>query len=182
MAYVIDRNNIQIKAEVLKNWLPSRAMKVAPTTLVLHSTAGHSALSSISWLKKIKYSYHYIIEDNGLVYKCVPTSRIAYHAGISEGPNGSNVNNYSFGISFANMDNGEPYYPQQVQACYGTCVQLIRAFPSIKWITTHYQISPGRKKDPNTFDFKGFAKVIQETTGVMPWKDYNLGVVRGHIL
>lgn len=131
------------------NYLASRARKDPISTIVLHATAGASWKSSYDWLKQIGLSYHYGVERDGIVYKAVPTTRVAYHAGESFGPNGSNVNNYSIGVSFANRDDGkEEITKDQYKAAAELCVELIVANPSIKYITTHAIIAPKRKVDP----------------------------------
>jgi len=153
----------------LKKWLESRERKHTITTIVVHGTSGKSASSSIEWLKQIGLSYHYVIERDGSITKCVPYSRVAFHAGKSEGPNGSNVNNYSIGISFANMEDGkEKISTAQYDSLYMLIVQLKREIPAIRFLTTHYAISPGRKSDPIMMTeevLKRFAKRVSLT----PW-------------
>jgi N-acetyl-anhydromuramyl-L-alanine amidase AmpD len=153
-----------MKIEVLKGWLPSRARRRDPSTVVLHATAGGQASGSISWLRKIGLSYHYIIERDGTIFKCVPLSRIAFHAGKSFGPEGANVNDYSIGIAFANRNDGERFTIAQIDAA-AELIEAIRQ-PGLTWITTHYLIAPGRKNDPKGFPFKQFA----ERVGMVPWK------------
>lgn len=147
-----------------KGWLPTRARRRDPSTVVIHATAGGSATSSISWLQKIGLSYHYIIERNGTVYKCAPISRVAFHAGKSFGPEGPNVNDYSIGIALANRNDGEPYTQAQMDALRDLLAAI--KTPGLTWITTHYLIAPGRKNDPKGFPFKEFVK----GTGYTPWK------------
>lgn len=152
---------------VLKNWLASRARKVPATTIVLHATGGESASGAISWLRKIGLSYHYVIAKDGQITKCVGISRIAFHAGVSDGPAGKYVNNYSIGISMANRNDGVDPYPQaQVAACVDLCKELVAALPSLKWLTCHYSIAPTRKTDP-----KGFpSRMVADACGLTPWK------------
>lgn len=138
-----------MKISNLTNWLASRARIVKPTVIVLHATDGASAGSSISWLRKIGLSYHYVIERDGSITKCVPTSRVAFHAGKSIGPYGANVNEYSIGIAFANHESkGERLTTAQVSACEQLVHDLKKSLP-IMWVTRHLDISPGRKKDPS---------------------------------
>lgn len=133
----------------LKQWLASRPRTQKITTIVLHATDGRSAGSSISWLRSIGLSYHYVIERDGTITKCVPISRTAFHAGKSVGPNGSNVNPYSIGVSFANWEShGEQITAQQVTACRELVAALCNGEKGIKFLTTHYWVSPGRKSDP----------------------------------
>ena len=138
-------------------------------TVVLHATAGSTFQGALSALKSRELSYHYIIEDeretDGLVRKCVPYGRVAYHAGKSFGPKGSNVNNYSIGVSFVNRNDGvDGYSAAQYKACLGLIEELKKALP-LKHITTHYAISPGRKSDPRNFPIKKMA----EDCGLQLW-------------
>lgn len=125
------------------------------TTIVLHGTAGSSARSSASWLDKIGLSYHAIVSDpndvdgDGTILKCVRDSHVAYHAGESKGPNGPGVNAYSLGFAYSNPeDKKTPISVKQWRCSVEWCAAQCRAYPSIKWITTHAIVSPGRKFDP----------------------------------
>jgi N-acetylmuramoyl-L-alanine amidase len=139
----------------LVNWLASRPRKAPISTIVLHATDGASAGSSISWLRKIGLSYHYVIERDGSVTKCVPVSRVAFHAGKSEGPQGPDVNPYSIGISLANFESRrEEITQKQIDALEDLVGLLCDAEPDIKYITTHYWISPNRKTDPKMLPVK----------------------------
>lgn len=138
-----------MKISNLTNWLASRPRVAPATTIVLHATDGASAGSSISWLKQIGLSYHYVIERDGSITKCVPISRVAFHAGVSVGPTGSNANSYSIGIAFANFESrGEMVTEAQVQAAKELCAVLAKYNRNLRYLTTHYAISPGRKTDP----------------------------------
>lgn len=148
--------------KTLGYWLASRARKVPCDTVVLHATAGSTFSGALSALKSRELSYHYIIEDeretDGLVRKCVPYTRVAFHAGQSFGPRGSGVNNYSVGISFVNRNDGaDGYSRKQYESCLGLIEELKKVLP-LKHITTHALISPGRKTDPKNFPIEQMAK------------------------
>lgn len=148
----------------LITWLASRPRKKSITTIVLHATAGSSLSGALSTLRLKGFSYHYIIEKNGRATKCVPYSRVAFHAGKSSGPTGPNVNEGSIGICFVNRNDGADPYPEaQIEACKSLVGELINAIP-LRWITTHFAISPGRKTDP-----KGFP-VERVAMGLERWK------------
>jgi N-acetyl-anhydromuramyl-L-alanine amidase AmpD len=152
-----------VNIKSLGYWLASRARKVPCDTVVLHATAGSTFTGALSALKSRELSYHYIIEDerenDGLVRKCVPYGRVAYHAGKSFGPRGNNVNNYSVGISFVNRNDGhDGYSKKQYQACLELIYDLKLAIPTLKYITTHAIISPGRKTDPRNFPIEQMAQ------------------------
>ena len=146
----------------LVHWLASRARKQPCDTVVLHATAGSTFSGALSALKARELSYHFIIEDeretDGLVRKCVPYERVAFHAGVSEGPHGSGVNDYSVGISFVNRNDGaDGYSLKQYEACVRLILALKLVLP-LKYITTHALISPGRKTDPRKFEIDKMAK------------------------
>lgn len=152
--------------------LKSSERKKPITTIVLHSTAGKSATSSIAWMRVpgVMASYHYIIERNGTIYKCVPTGRKAWHAGKSIGPGGKDVNQYSIGISFANRNDGiEEITTAQLKAATSLVDALKTAYPTIEWITTHRLVSWGRKTDPREFDFLSFSKGLPQP--LKAWRD-----------
>lgn len=158
-----------MKISVLSPWLAHRARKRGTVidTIVMHATAGSSLIGAIETLQERGLSYHYLIEKDGTTTKCVPYQSCAFHAGASVGPQGKACNEYSIGISFVNMNNGkDPYTKEQSQAATDLIVTLRGAIPGVKWITTHYWISPGRKDDPKGFDIGALA----EATSLSLWK------------
>ena len=155
----------------LLQWHNKRPKNAIVNTIVLHATDGASALSSIAWQAISRTSYHYIIERDGTVFKCCPISLRAWHAGISKGPQGNDVNNYSIGICYANRESrGEAITKEQFFACQELIKEIIAANPgSIKWLTRHKTIAPTRKTDPkmlNEIDLVALAHVNNLTV----WK------------
>lgn len=168
--------------------------------IVVHSTAGTSFLGAWQTLIGKGFGYHAILPDenefgHGGVVKCVPDGRVCGHAGNSYGPleelkgisrvqgPGSNfvaktsVNGYSLGVSFVNANDGvDKYSEQQHQACVDRCVSWCLAYPSIKWISTHYWVSPRRKTDPKGYDMERLLFDVnvllsaKGRTGVKLWK------------
>lgn len=154
-------------------------------TIVMHATAGSSLSGAIQTLKERGLSYHYIIEKDGDVTKCVGSTDVAYHAGSSYGPHeqakgidpkqhptthefvaGTGVNEYTIGICFVNLNDGkDPYTPQQMESAATLIKQLKTAFPKLHWLTTHYWVSPKRKSDPAKFDMAALAA----KTGLTLW-------------
>lgn len=145
-----------------------RPVGASVLAVVLHHTAGASAMSTIRYLWKpwIRASYHYIIEKDGTVFKCVPASKRAWHAGSSEGPGGHDVNSHTIGIAFANRGDGEAYTVAQRVACLELIEALKGQFKDLRYVTAHRLITR-RKIDPFGFDFLDFAK----GTGLEPWRD-----------
>lgn len=160
---------MKLKLTQLKTWLSSRARKEPVTTIVLHGTGGRLVSGSISWLDQIGLSYHYIIDRDGSVTKLVPLSRVAFHAGVSSGPGGKDVNRYSIGIAFANRENGvEQITPEQIEAARVLVKQLAESDRNIKWLTRHLDIAPKRKTDPIMLSRSGL-KLIAAYAGLSAW-------------
>ncbi len=164
--------------ETIKSWLSFRNRTKPITTVVLHATAGSTAVGAISTLVQKQLSYHYIIEDqretDGKVIKCVPYNKVAFHAGKSKGPDGPNVNEYSIGISFVNSNTGnDPYSQKQYNAALELLTELFKAIPTLSYLTTHYWVSPLRKSDPRGFPVDKLARDVSALVGrtVTIWND-----------
>lgn len=151
-------------------WLANRKRTKALTTVVLHATGGSSLSGAVSTLIARGLSYHYIIDKNGKVYKGVSDEAVAFHAGVSVGPGGPNVNGYSIGISFVNLDNGkDPYTDAQTRSATNIIVALKAKYPMLKFLTTHAIIAPKRKVDPLGYDAQSLSRAV----GLEFWKCKN---------
>lgn len=118
--------------------------------IVVHATAGASAVSSIQWMRDKDLSYHYIIERDGTVFTCAPRTNRAFHAGLcSNAPLGGFPNSYAIGIAFANKNDGIEKITEEQEKALALLVQeLKRKITTLKTITTHRAIAPKRKTDP----------------------------------
>ena len=124
----------------------SRTVKV----IVLHADASPNEKGCLSWIQssESKVSYHVLIGRDGAVYTCVPYDRRAWHAGKAEWNGEKDVNGISIGVSFSNKNDGkEPLTEKQKAACKEV-LKDIRARYGPLPVTTHAQVSPGRKNDP----------------------------------
>ena len=72
--------------------------------LVLHYTGMSSAEAALDRLcdPGARVSSHYLIDEDGTVYRLVPEARRAWHAGVSSWAGDSDVNDRSLGIELAN--------------------------------------------------------------------------------
>lgn len=149
-------------------------------TVCLHWTAGASVSSAINTLRINKNGYHFIVGKDGMITQTVPLSRKAWHAGASYGPNGPDVNSTSIGISMDLLNEKQPVTQEMYQSIVNLILDLKIAVPSLKWITGHQWISPGRKVDPYTFDF---IKLIKEpgikSGGFKIWRTGDLPFPKG---
>jgi N-acetyl-anhydromuramyl-L-alanine amidase AmpD len=135
---------------------PSPNFKARPAgtvvdTIVLHASAGKSDAGDVSWIQAPAsgISYHVLVGRDGRVYRFVDPRHQAYHAGVSEFRGRKFCNRYSIGVAFANRHDGvEPLTQPQIAAMRTVLRELCAAYP-IKHITTHGEVSPGRKTDPH---------------------------------
>jgi N-acetylmuramoyl-L-alanine amidase len=153
----------------LPSWLEHRDRKQGTTctTILLHATATPSLQTALDVLRERELSYHFLIDKDGSVLQCVPTDKVAFHAGESVGPDGPGVNEYSIGVSLVNLNDGdEPYTAQQIQATEALVRHLVPAFPTLRFLTTHAIVSPGRKSDPVGYPVAALA----QATGLELWQ------------
>jgi len=127
---------------------------VVVDTIVIHSTAG-SLEGSLAWLCNpvSKVSAHYVLARDGRVFKLVPLSRAAWHAGYC--PGFANANRRSIGIELEQLPDQHP--TQEQLDVLMRLISLIRRHFSIRHIVGHSEINP-RKRDPFAIDMKELRK------------------------
>ncbi|MDC0231894.1 N-acetylmuramoyl-L-alanine amidase [Pelagibacteraceae bacterium] len=122
--------------------------------LVIHYTGMQSERESIKRLcnPKAKVSSHYLINQNGKVYRLVMDNRIAWHAGKSCWGKYKNLNKNSIGIEMVNKGHKFGYTnfkKKQLVALKKICQNLIKKYKiKKKNIVGHSDIAPLRKLDP----------------------------------
>ena len=103
------KNGVLLNDKTPVRQIPSRnssgAFDQPPTIVVMHYTAGGSALSSANWFSSrdnTNSSAHLVIERDGSILQCVGLDKVAWHAGKSTWRNLVGLNKYSIGIELAN--------------------------------------------------------------------------------
>ncbi len=83
---------------------PNHGSTLRAQYLVIHFTAGASAMSSARWLcsPSSKASAHIIIGRDGRIIQLVPFNKVAWHAGRSAWEGRTNLNSCSIGIELDN--------------------------------------------------------------------------------
>ena len=125
-----------------------------PEILVLHYTGMKSGPEALERLRdsEAKVSSHYMVEEDGRIFRLVPEERRAWHAGVSYWKGARNINGVSLGIEIVNPGHEFGYRPftePQVAAVIAL-VGDIRT----RWtidddrIVGHADIAPARKQDP----------------------------------
>jgi N-acetyl-anhydromuramyl-L-alanine amidase AmpD len=154
----------------LQPFLAFRQRDILPELIVLHATAGSTAKSSISHLRGLGLSYHYIITRDArdssksetsqntepIIHQCVPNTGHAFHVGSTiPAPGGMGINKSSIGISLANIQrkvNPEPYPALQIAALEELLAHLKTTVPSLKFLTLHAVVQPWNRADPRNIN------------------------------
>ena len=122
--------------------------------LVIHYTGMQSERESIMRLcnPKYKVSSHFVINQNGKIYRLVQDDQIAWHAGKSCWGKYKNLNKNSIGIELVNQGhefNYTNFKKKQLSSLIKICKILIKKYKIKKRnIVGHSDISPLRKIDP----------------------------------
>ena len=140
------------------------ARTVPPSVLVLHYTGMQTGEEALARLRdpEARVSSHYLVEEDGRVFRLVPEERRAWHAGVSFWRGRRNLNGDSIGIEIVNPGHEWGYRPfpdAQIAA-----VTALAADIRGRWdiedrdIVGHSDIAPDRKDDPGElFPWKALA-------------------------
>lgn len=141
--------------------------------LLLHYTGMPTAAAALDRLcdPGAEVSAHYLIEEDGAVWRLVDESRRAWHAGRSFWAGERDVNSRSIGIELANPGHGPDYrpFPDAQMAALEELARGILARHPIPphRVLGHSDVAPGRKRDPGElFDWRRLA-----ASGIGLWSD-----------
>ncbi len=133
--------------------------------LVLHYTGMPAARDALARLRdpEARVSSHYLVEEDGTVWRLVDEQHQAFHAGISHWRGRNALNACSIGIEIANPghSHGYPNFPVlQLSVVCDLCLEILsRHDIPARNIVGHSDISPDRKDDPGEkFDWEGLAR------------------------
>lgn len=147
---------------------------VEPSLIVLHYTGMKTAEAAIERLcdPVAEVSAHYVVDEDGSILQLVAEDMRAWHAGVSQWGDITDVNSHSIGIEMVNPGHEFGYraFPQvQMTAVKALCRAIM-----VRWgvkpenVVGHSDVAPGRKIDPGE---------------LFPWDELvaeGLAVVRDH--
>ena len=141
--------------------------------LILHYTGMKTAREALDRLRDsdAAVSSHYLVDEDGAVFRLVPEDRRAWHAGISSWRGQTALNGRSIGIEIVNPGHEWGYrdFPVlQLAAVCDLCLEILARHPiPNRNVVAHSDVAPDRKQDPGErFDWEGFAR-----NGVGLWPD-----------
>jgi N-acetylmuramoyl-L-alanine amidase len=137
-----------------------------PDMAVLHYTGMESGAAALARLRDpaAKVSSHYMVEEDGRIFRLVAEERRAWHAGVSFWRGAGDVNSRSIGVEIVNPGHDHGYRPfpdVQIEAVIAL-LDGVRSRWSIadRDIVGHSDVAPARKIDPGElFPWKRLAEV-----------------------
>jgi N-acetylmuramoyl-L-alanine amidase len=147
---------------------PNHARRGEPVRidmLVLHYTGMATAAAALDRLcdPVARVSAHYLVEEDGAIWRLVSEERRAFHAGQSYWAGETNLNHVSIGIEIVNPGHEWGYRPfpeEQMTAVEQLCRDLVSRHPILPHrIVGHSDVAPDRKSDPGElFDWPRLAR------------------------
>jgi N-acetylmuramoyl-L-alanine amidase len=148
--------------------------------LILHYTGMQTAQAALDRLRDpaASVSSHYVVDEEGTVFRLVPEDRRAWHAGVSYWRGHSALNGRSIGVEIVNPGHEWGYrnFPVlQLAAVCDLCLGVLsrHAIPA-RNVVGHSDVAPDRKDDPGErFDWRALA---ENGVGLWPADAVDLGV------
>ena len=140
--------------------------------LVLHYTGMRTGGEALARLcdPVARVSSHYVVEEDGCVFRLVPEGRRAWHAGVSYWRGQTGLNDSSVGIEIVNPGHEWGYraFPVlQLAAVLELCLEVIgRHGIAARDVVAHSDIAPTRKQDPG--ELFPWAEFAAEGVGLFP--------------
>lgn len=144
--------------------LDERPGAVPIDMLVMHYTGMETAAAALARLcdPRSKVSAHYMIDEDGSVYRLVPERLRAWHAGVSAWRGWTDINARSIGIELVNPGHAFGYraFPDvQMAATVELSREIVARYAiPVRNVVAHSDVAPGRKMDPGElFDWTQLA-------------------------
>lgn len=141
--------------------------------LVIHYTGMRTGAAALQRLcdPAAEASAHYLIEEDGRVFRLVDEAERAWHAGVALWRGNSNINDRSIGIELVNPGHEYGYRPfpdVQMAALIGLARNALARYPILAQnVVGHSDVAPMRKQDPGElFDWRALA-----AAGIGTWPD-----------
>ena len=141
------------------------------TAIVMNASANSSQESVVKWYNNpnAQVSMHYTIGKEGTIVQHVLDRNRAWHAGRSAWKGRDNLNDFSIGVEFINLNDGlDPYPEAQHEAAVRLVAFLVDKYDiALDDIVAHYDVAdpPGRKTDPRGYDMERLRREVAEVTG-----------------
>jgi N-acetylmuramoyl-L-alanine amidase len=174
----VDSADLQIRDRPSPNH-DARPAGQAVDILLLHYTGMRSGGEALDRLADpaAKVSAHYLIEEDGAVWRLVPEDRRAWHAGVGSWQGARDINARSIGIELVNPGHEFGYRPfpePQMAALEALATGILARHPIAPCrVLGHSDVAPLRKEDPGElFDW---ARLARAGIGLWPAAEQSVG-------
>lgn len=128
--------------------------KIKPLGVVLHHSCGNYT-GGVSWIlnPESDVSYHVLIDKDGKRTRFAYDDERAWHAGVSKFKDKRGCNDFMLGVSFTDDTNTRELTDAEVESAVEFIASRIVKYNwprDLTTITTHREVSPGRKDDVDT--------------------------------
>ncbi len=145
---------------------PNHDARPAPVDmLILHYTGMQTGAAAIQRLRDpdARVSSHWVVEEDGTVFRLVPEERRAWHAGVSYWAGRTVLNDVSVGIEIVNPGHDWGYRPfpeAQMAVVERLAVDIVARWRiPARRVLAHSDVAPDRKIDPGElFDWPRLAR------------------------
>lgn len=153
--------------------------------VVLHYTGMETGPAALERMcdAQAQVSAHYMVEEDGRLFRLVAEDKRAWHAGVSSWCGETDLNSASIGIEIVNggHDYGLPAYPDVQLA---RVVELVREVMDrhglgADAVIGHSDIAPGRKQDPG--EHFPWALFVEAGCAVGPARADGVGDIAGDL-
>ena len=148
-------------------------------TLILHYTGMQGAAAALDRLcdPAARVSSHYVVEEDGAIWRLVDESRAAFHAGLSFWRGEEGLNTRSIGVEIVNPGHEWGYQPfpaEQIDAVEALCLAVLSRHPiAARNVVAHSDAAPERKQDPG--ELFPWAQLADRGVGLWPFGVPDLG-------
>lgn len=146
--------------------------------VVLHYTGMRTAAAALDRLcdPASRVSSHYVVDEDGTVYRLVDDGRRAWHAGVACWAGATDINARSLGIEIVNPGHEFGYRPfpaAQIEAVARLTGELVRRHGiDPRRVVGHADVAPSRKEDPG--EFFDWARLARDGLGLWPSADFTV--------
>ena len=136
----------------------SKGRRIKPQAVVLHHTAGSYA-GSVAWCMDpiSRVSYHAIVAKDGKRTVLADPDERTWHAGVSSWRGRKDLNSWSVGAAFEGDTNKRQLNEAEMESMADYLLPIMKRYDlSLRDVTDHRTVSPGRKDDLAMTEFARF--------------------------
>lgn len=140
--------------------------RIVPEGVVLHHSSG-SYKGSVSWIlqDKSNVSYHCIIDTDGSRTSFADDDRRCWHAGKSRFKGRGGCNGFLLGLAFSGNTKTRELTEHEIASAVEWLLPRFKKWgwpTDLSTITTHREVSPGRKNDVDVRAEEAILKALRE--------------------